>query len=64
VAAALRSPFPNLLIIPTGGVSADNVTDWFRAGTVAVGAGSSLCPKAWVAEGLFEEITARAQNFV
>jgi 2-dehydro-3-deoxyphosphogluconate aldolase/(4S)-4-hydroxy-2-oxoglutarate aldolase len=61
---ALRGPFPEIPFMPTGGVSPNNVTDWFLAGAVAVGAGSSLCPIAWVSEGRFEEITALAKTFV
>jgi 2-dehydro-3-deoxyphosphogluconate aldolase/(4S)-4-hydroxy-2-oxoglutarate aldolase len=61
---ALRGPFPDIPFMPTGGVSPENVAEWFQAGAVAVGAGSSLCPKAWIAQCRFEEITARAQTFV
>lgn len=38
----LREPFPTLRIVPTGGISAANVHEWFAAGAVAVGVGSSL----------------------
>ncbi|QIN82205.1 bifunctional 4-hydroxy-2-oxoglutarate aldolase/2-dehydro-3-deoxy-phosphogluconate aldolase [Rubrobacter tropicus] len=41
---ALLGPFPDVSFIPTGGVSADNVSDWFAAGALAVGAGSALAP--------------------
>lgn len=39
---ALRGPFPGLRVFPTGGVSAANVHEWFGAGAVAVGVGSTL----------------------
>lgn len=39
---ALREPFPSLRIFPTGGVSAANVHEWFAAGAIAVGVGTSL----------------------
>lgn len=39
---ALREPFPSLRAIPTGGVNAVNVHEWFAAGAVAVGVGSAL----------------------
>jgi 2-dehydro-3-deoxyphosphogluconate aldolase/(4S)-4-hydroxy-2-oxoglutarate aldolase len=61
---ALRGPFPDIPIMPTGGVSKDNVADWFAAGAFAVGAGSNLCPTALAREGRFEEITASAKAFV
>jgi 2-dehydro-3-deoxyphosphogluconate aldolase/(4S)-4-hydroxy-2-oxoglutarate aldolase len=61
---ALRGPFPDIPIMPTGGVSVDNVAEWFAAGVVAVGAGSELCPPAWAKEGRFAEITQRTRAFV
>jgi 2-dehydro-3-deoxyphosphogluconate aldolase/(4S)-4-hydroxy-2-oxoglutarate aldolase len=61
---ALRGPFPDILVMPTGGVSVDNVADWFAAGAFAVGAGSSLCPRNLAEEGRFDKITERAEAFV
>ncbi|PSP34421.1 2-dehydro-3-deoxyphosphogluconate aldolase [Halobacteriales archaeon QH_10_67_22] len=39
---ALQGPLGDVSIMPTGGVSTDNVADYFEAGAVAVGAGSAL----------------------
>lgn len=39
---AVKAPFPNLSVMPTGGVSADNAADWLAAGAFALGAGSSV----------------------
>jgi len=39
---ALRGPFPNLRIMPTGGVNIENVSHWLRAGASAVGLGGPL----------------------
>jgi len=39
---AIRRPLPHARIIPTGGVSLDNVKDWFKAGAFALGVGSAL----------------------
>lgn len=39
---SLRGPFPDAKIIPTGGVNLENISDWFRAGVIAVGVGSNL----------------------
>jgi len=61
---ALRGPFPHIPMMPTGGVSQDNIAEWLAAGAVGVGAGSNLCPTALAKEGRFEEITAIAQTFV
>lgn len=61
---ALKGPYPDIPMMPTGGVEKENVADWFAAGAVAVGAGSSLCPKQWAVAGRWKEITAVAQEFV
>lgn len=60
----LRGPFPDIPIMPTGGVTAENVGEWFAAGALAVGAGSELCPPALAREGRFEAISEGAQRFV
>jgi 2-dehydro-3-deoxyphosphogluconate aldolase/(4S)-4-hydroxy-2-oxoglutarate aldolase len=60
---ALKGPFPYIEMLPTGGVSAANVDDWFAAGVFGVGAGSELCPTAWAKEGRFSDITQRAKEF-
>jgi 2-dehydro-3-deoxyphosphogluconate aldolase/(4S)-4-hydroxy-2-oxoglutarate aldolase len=61
---ALKGPFPNIPMMPTGGVNTANVAEWFAAGVVAVGAGSELCPPALAREGKFDEITKIAAEFV
>ena len=61
---ALKGPFPYIPMMPTGGVSANNVAEWFSTGVVAVGAGSELCPPQLAKEGKFDEITRRAAEFV
>jgi 2-dehydro-3-deoxyphosphogluconate aldolase/(4S)-4-hydroxy-2-oxoglutarate aldolase len=60
---ALRGPFPHIQFMPTGGVSAGNLKEWFAAGVIAVGAGSELCPPDLANEGRFAEITQRARQF-
>ncbi len=61
---ALRGPFPEIPMMPTGGISPENIVDWFAAGAAAVGAGSQLCPTDWAKEGRFADITQRAREFV
>lgn len=61
---ALKGPFPYIPMMPTGGVSAANVADWFKAGVVAVGAGSELCPPDLAKAGKFYEIAQKAAEFV
>jgi 2-dehydro-3-deoxyphosphogluconate aldolase/(4S)-4-hydroxy-2-oxoglutarate aldolase len=60
---ALRGPFPDAAMMPTGGVNADNVHTWLAAGAVAVGAGSELCLPSAMAEERWDEIERRAREF-
>jgi 2-dehydro-3-deoxyphosphogluconate aldolase/(4S)-4-hydroxy-2-oxoglutarate aldolase len=39
---AVKAPLPHVNIMPTGGVSLENMAEWFAAGVVAVGAGGNL----------------------
>ena len=39
---SLRGPFPDMDLIPTGGVSIANAAEYFAAGSFAVGIGSEL----------------------
>lgn len=61
---ALRGPFPDISFMPTGGVSPENLGEWFSAGALAVGAGGDLVPAAALAEDDMDEIARRAQKFV
>lgn len=60
----LKGPFPNIPMMPTGGVNKDNLADWFKVGAVAVGAGSNLCPKDMVLNEQYDQITEVARDFV
>jgi 2-dehydro-3-deoxyphosphogluconate aldolase/(4S)-4-hydroxy-2-oxoglutarate aldolase len=60
---SLRGPFPDVPLMPTGGVNADNLADWYRAGAVAVGAGSDLCTAAAMATGDWDSIEETARRF-
>ena len=56
--SAIRTLFPNLMFMPTGGVSLDkeNLEGWFKAGVVAVGMGSKLISKQLLEEKNYEKI--------
>lgn len=60
----LKGPFPDIPMMPTGGVNKDNLVDWFKVGVVAVGAGSALCPKDLVLNEQYDQITEVAKAFV
>ena len=53
---ALRAPLPHLRIVPTGGVTLDNIFDFFAAGCPAVGLGSSLISKSVLEKNDWESL--------
>jgi len=59
---AVRGPLPQAQLMPTGGVSLENVVDWINAGSVAVGVGGNLT--AGAKTGDFASITHLARQFV
>jgi 2-dehydro-3-deoxyphosphogluconate aldolase/(4S)-4-hydroxy-2-oxoglutarate aldolase len=59
----LLAPLPHLRLIPTGGVDAKNVGDWFKAGAICVGSGANLFPKDMVARGDWPAIGAHVKAF-
>ncbi|MEX0593216.1 MAG: bifunctional 4-hydroxy-2-oxoglutarate aldolase/2-dehydro-3-deoxy-phosphogluconate aldolase [Balneolaceae bacterium] len=60
---AIRAPMPHLKIMPTGGVSKDNVHEWLDAGTAALGVGSALVDMKAIREKRFDVLTANARQF-
>jgi 2-dehydro-3-deoxyphosphogluconate aldolase/(4S)-4-hydroxy-2-oxoglutarate aldolase len=60
---SLQGPFPDIPLMPTGGVSAGNVGEWFAAGAFAVGVGGALVPPSLEGIGR-DEVVAKAQSMV
>jgi 2-dehydro-3-deoxyphosphogluconate aldolase/(4S)-4-hydroxy-2-oxoglutarate aldolase len=60
---ALLAPFPGLKLVPTGGVSAENLGDWYAAGAFALGAGGDLCSNTMIASGDYDGVTANARRY-
>lgn len=61
--SGIKGPLPQIPLMPTGGVDADNAGDFIRAGAEVVGAGSALVPGSAVESGDFETITENARAF-
>ncbi len=59
---AVKGPLPQTNIMPTGGVSLDNVDQWIKNGVVAVGVGGQLTGGAKT--GDFDLVTETAKAFV
>ncbi|WP_117595552.1 bifunctional 4-hydroxy-2-oxoglutarate aldolase/2-dehydro-3-deoxy-phosphogluconate aldolase [Haloprofundus halophilus] len=60
---SLGGPLPQLPLVPTGGVSLDNVEAYVEAGAAAVGVGSSLVDSEAIAAGAYDVLTERAERF-
>ena len=60
---ALRGPFPELQVVPTGGIDINNMSSWFAQNVLAVGIGSELAPRTLMYKGRWDEITKRAERF-
>lgn len=61
---ALRGPFPDIPLVPTGGVSPENIGEMFKAGAAAVGVGSELISQDPLARRDYAAIGARAKQFL
>ena len=59
----LRGPFPDIQIIPSGGVNLDDVLPWLRAGALAVSVGGPLIGDAFTG-GSLHEMKKRADRVV
>jgi 2-dehydro-3-deoxyphosphogluconate aldolase / (4S)-4-hydroxy-2-oxoglutarate aldolase len=59
---AVKAPLPQVNLMPTGGVSLENVAEWIKNGCVAVGVGGNLVAPAKT--GNFEQITEIASEYV
>ncbi|MEW6623391.1 MAG: bifunctional 2-keto-4-hydroxyglutarate aldolase/2-keto-3-deoxy-6-phosphogluconate aldolase [Bacillota bacterium] len=59
---AIKAPLPQAPLMPTGGVSLENVKEWIKAGAVAVGVGGSLTQGA--KSGDYRLVTDTARQFV
>jgi 2-dehydro-3-deoxyphosphogluconate aldolase / (4S)-4-hydroxy-2-oxoglutarate aldolase len=61
---ALRAPFPQIEMIPTGGVNLETVGDFLRAGACAVAVGAELIDGENIRAGKYEVFEERAKKFL
>ena len=61
---ALKGPFPQIEMIPTGGVNLETTGDFLKAGACAVAVGSELVDAKSIAEGRYDVIEARARQYL
>lgn len=61
--SAIKGPMPQANVMPTGGVSLENLGEWIKAGAVAVGIGSDLTKEA-VKTGDYSLVAQKARQYV
>ena len=59
---AIRGPLPQANLLPTGGVSLQNVSEWINAGAVAVAVGGALTRA--LKSGGRNSVTNTAKEFI
>ena len=58
----IKAPLPQIPLIPTGGISADNAAEYISAGATALGVGSSLVNSRFIETKDFAKLTERAKK--
>lgn len=61
---SLLAPFPDLKLIPTGGVTLQTAADFLKAGARALGVGTDLVNASAIAEGKPEIVTNTARAYI
>ncbi len=61
---ALKGPFPQIEMVPTGGVNLDTTVDFLRAGACAVAVGSELIDAKSVQDGDYQVFEERARQYL
>lgn len=61
---ALKGPFPQIEMIPTGGVSLTTTADFLKAGACAVAVGGELVDAKTIQAGAYEVFEERAKQYL
>ena len=61
---ALKGPFPQIEMIPTGGVNLDTAADFLKAGACAIAVGGELVDPVTIKEGKYEVFEQRARQYL
>jgi 2-dehydro-3-deoxyphosphogluconate aldolase/(4S)-4-hydroxy-2-oxoglutarate aldolase len=62
--AAIHAVYPEIALCPTGGVTADNMADYFRAGARLVGVGNAILPIEALKQSQREAVKAHAAKYL
>lgn len=60
----LKTLFPHIEMMPTGGVSLETISDFFRAGAIAVGVGTDLVDVTAIRQGNTEAVAEKAKKYL
>jgi 2-dehydro-3-deoxyphosphogluconate aldolase/(4S)-4-hydroxy-2-oxoglutarate aldolase len=60
----LKTLFPHIEMMPTGGVSCATIANFFKAGAIAVGVGTDLVDVKAIREGNSERIAEKAREYL
>ena len=61
---ALKGPFPQIDMIPTGGVNLETAAEFLKAGACAVAVGGELVDAKLIREGRYDQIEERARQYL
>jgi len=61
---ALKGPFPQIRLMPTGGVNLQTLPEFIKAGACAVGVGSSLVEPQAIRDGKWERLRELAAQYL
>jgi 2-dehydro-3-deoxyphosphogluconate aldolase / (4S)-4-hydroxy-2-oxoglutarate aldolase len=61
---ALKAPFPQIEMVPTGGVNLETAGDFLKAGACAVAVGGELVDAKTIKEGRYEVFEERAKQYL
>ena len=59
----IMGPLPHAVLIPTGGINLDNVTEWLESGAAAVGVGGDLTKEA-LNSGDYGSMERKARDYL
>jgi 2-dehydro-3-deoxyphosphogluconate aldolase / (4S)-4-hydroxy-2-oxoglutarate aldolase len=60
----LKTLFPHIEMMPTGGVSLDTIADFFKSGAIAVGVGTDLVDVKAIRAGDTKQVAEKARKYL
>lgn len=60
---SVKAPLSNVELLAVGGITVDNMKDYFSAGAIGIGVGTGIVNKTMIESGDFEKITQLAREY-